>query len=169
MENKTALIIIEECFKNLNLAIEVFQNFLSARTSSDTTDHYQGLSYLDKGKTLYKDSLGEISKIIGFVPTDASPAFRQWKAGYLEKIGILSRNTEFERLRSELQNDDLLLKFLTAEEINILLVKHFESQQTGKRKLEYMKARMLFDKLQSLIEDAESLSIRSKERIYQQR
>lgn len=169
MDKNTAIIGIEKCFKTLHFAIEAFQNFLSAKTSSDTTSYYQAQNYFDEGKTLYKDNLSEISKIIGFVPTDASPAFRQWKENYLGKVGILSQNTEFEALRSELQNDEYLLKFLTPEEIDILHVMHFESQQTGKRKLSNIKARILFDKIQSLMSEAETLSIRSKEKLYQLR
>jgi len=169
MEMNKAITGIEKCFTTMNSAIEAFQNFLSARTSGDTTSYYQAQKYFDEGNAQFKDSLSEISEIIGFVPADASPAFRQWKESYLEKVGILSQNTEFEALRSELQNDEFLLKFLTPEEIDILHVRHFESQQTGKRKLSHIKARILFDKIQSLMSEAENLAETSKERLYQQR
>ena len=92
----------------MNSAIGAFQSFLSAKTSSDTASYYQAQKYFDEGKAQFKDSLSEISEIIGFVPADASPAFRQWKESYLEKVGILSQNTEFEALRSELQNDEFV-------------------------------------------------------------
>ena len=160
---------IEKCVRNLHLAIEAYQNFLSARTSSDTKSYYHAQNCFNEGKTIYQDSLNEISKIMGSIPTDASPAFRKWKVSFLEKMGILSQSTEFEALRSEIQCDEFLPKFLTAEEIEILLVKHFESQQAGKRKLSNIKARILFDKIQSLMDEAETLSRRSKEKLYQLR
>jgi hypothetical protein len=169
MDTKTSLVSLDTCIGTLQAANQAFQDFLGARASADTSSYYRAQELLKDGKGFFKESLNEISEIIGSLPEDASPAFKKWKENFLEKIGILSQNTEFEALRSELKNDDLLLKYLTQEEVEVLLVKHFESQRTGHRKLANIKARILFDKIQSLMIEAEDLEAKSKERLYQLR
>jgi hypothetical protein len=169
MESNTTNIKFENCFKALRFAMEFFQDFLSAETSSDTTSYYRAQNYLNEGKTIYNDIFKEIRELIGCPPADATPAFKKWKTSFLEKMGILSQNSEFAALKLELHNDEFLLRFLKPEEIDTLLVKHFESQQSGKRILSNIKARMIFDKIQSLLDESETIANMAKEKIYQLR
>lgn len=111
----------------------------------------------------------EIGELFGFSPVDASPGFKKWKENFLKGTGIISEGKEFEALKKELQNDGFLNRFLTPEEIDDLLRKHYESQQTGKRKLANIKARIILDKTQNLVAEAETLDMKAKEKLYQLR
>jgi hypothetical protein len=159
----------EKCLKALNFAIKVFQDFLSDRTSSDPSNYYEAQKYLDESRLFYKEALQEVSALIGSIPADASPGFRKWKENFLKGTGIISESKEFEALKSELHNDRLLHGILTPEEIDTLLMKHYESQQTGKRILSNIKARMILDKIINLLDDAEALDKIAKEKLFQRR
>lgn len=159
----------DKCIKDLNLAIKVFQDFLGDRTSGNPSDYYTAQKYLEESRLFYKEALKEISTLIGPLPDNASPGFRKWRESYLKGTGIISESEELEALKSELHNDRFLNKILATEEIDALLMKHYESQQTGKRKLSNIKARMILDKMINLMDDAEMLDKKAKEKLYQRR
>ena len=158
---------VDKSMKSLNLAIKVFQEYLSDRTSPDPEKYYQAHKYLEESRSLYQEALNEISKITESLPLDASPGFIKWKESIRKGSGIMSESKEFEALKSELKNNEFLLRFLTPEEIDELFLKHYESQKTGKRKLTNIKARLIIDKIRNLMTEAETLEIKSKERLYQ--
>ena len=160
---------IEKCVNALNHAIRIFQEFVSDKTSSDPAVFYQAQKYFEESKSFYQEASKEISELFGFSPTDASPGFKKWKENFLKGTGIISESKEFETLKRELQNDGFLHRFLTPEEIDELLRKHFESQQSGKRKLENIKARIILDKTLNLMAEAETLEMKAKEKLYQLR
>jgi hypothetical protein len=53
------------------------------------------------------------------------------------------------------------------EEIDELLIKHYEAHQIGKRKTANIKARMILDKILSLLNEAETLDEKAREKLYQ--
>ncbi|UCE40482.1 MAG: hypothetical protein JSV17_13635 [Candidatus Aminicenantes bacterium] len=158
---------VDKSIKTLNLAIKVFQEYLSDKTLADPEKYYQAHEYLEETKTLYQEALNEISNMTESLPPNASPGFIKWKESVRKGSGIISESKEFEALKSELQNDEFLLRFLTPEEIEVLLTKHYESQQLGKRKLSNIKARFIIDKIRNLMSEAETLDIKAKEKLYQ--
>jgi hypothetical protein len=160
---------IEKCINSFNLAVKVFQNFLGDKSLSDPMTYYEARKYFEEGKNFYHEALSEISKLIGSLPMDTSPGFKKWRESFIKGIGITSESKEFEALKLELQNDEFLVRFLTSEEIDALLMKHFESQQAGKRKLSNIKARIILDEIINLMTEAETLYIKSKEKLYQLR
>ena len=103
------------------------------------------------------------------LPKEATPGFKKWKESHLKRLGIISESKKFEALKLELRNDDFSLKFLTPEEIDVGLKEHYESQQVGRRKLSNIKARIILNKIENLIIEAEALYTKSKERLYQMR
>lgn len=156
-----------KCIKRLDLAIENLQDFLSDRFSSDPSNYYEAQKYLEEGKLIYKETLKEITTLIGSLPAHASPGFTKWKEGFLKGTGIIAESKEMEALKSELHNDRMMHGILTPEEIDKLLMKHYESQQIGKRKLSHIKARMILDKILNLLDEAETLEEKAKEKLYQ--
>jgi len=166
---KSVFLKIDKCIKSLNLAVKVFQDFLGDRSSSDPMTYYEAHKYFEEGKNFYQEALNEISKLIGSLPADASPGFKKWRESFLKETGITSESRELEALKSELQNDEFLIGILSPEEIDALLTKHFESQQTGKRKLSNIKARIIFDEIINLLSEAETLYIKAKEKLFQLR
>ncbi len=168
-EKTKTFVNMEECIKALNLAVAAFQQFLGDKASSDSISYYQAHKHLEEGKAFYREALSEVNKLIGSLPSDASPGFLKWKETFLKGTGILSESKEFETLKSELHNDAFLQRFLTPGEIDALLMKHYESQQTGKRKLANIKARIILDKMLNLMDEADTLDIKAKEKLYQLR
>jgi hypothetical protein len=158
---------IARCIEALNLAIERFKFFLSARTSSYSIILYQGHKYLEEGKNFYQEALYEIRKLLGPLPMYATLGFRKWKESYLKRIGIITESKEFEALRSELQNDEFLLSFLTPEEIDVLFMNHYEFQKEGKRNLSNIKGRIILNEIENLMTEAETLHMKSNEELYQ--
>jgi hypothetical protein len=165
-KNKT-FISVNKSIETLNLAIKAFKEYLSEKTSLDPEKYYQAQKYLEESKTLYQESLKEISKITESMPENASPGFIKWKENVRKGSGIISESKEFDVLKSEFQNDEFLLRFLTQEEIEALLMNHYESQKLGKRKLSNIKARFVIDKIRNLASEAETLNIKAKEKLYQ--
>jgi hypothetical protein len=158
---------IEQCIRSLYLAIKYFQKFLGDKTSSDSTTYDQACKFFEESKSFHQEALKEISELMGELPSDVSPGFKKWKESFLKETGILSEGKEYEELKSELQKDDFLLGLLTPEDIDVFFAKHYESQKTGKRKLSNIKARIVLDKITNLMNEAESLGLRSKEKLYQ--
>ena len=167
-ENRSFL-SMEKCAGALTHTIRILQEFLGDKTSSDPAAYYEAQKYLEESKNFYKEAFKEISELIGPLPADASPGFIKWKENFLKGTGIMTENREFGALKGELQNDGFLLRFLTSEEIEDLLVKHYESQQTGKRRLSNIKARIILDKILNLMDEVEMLDMKARERVYQLR
>jgi hypothetical protein len=117
---------VDKSIKTLNLAIEVFQEYLSDKTSSDPEKYYRAHEYLEESKTSFQEALNEISRLT-----------------------------------------ESLLQFLTPEEMDVFLMRHYESQKLGKRKLSNIKARFIIDKIKDHMAEAETLDIKSKEKLYQ--
>ena len=166
-EKTKTFLRVDESIKTLNLAIKVFQEYLSERTSSDPEKYYQAHKLYEQSTTLYKEALKEISEMTGTMPPNASPGFIKWKESFRKESGIITESKEFVTLKSELHNDDFLRRYFTAEEIEVLLMKHYETQKTGQRKLSNIKARLIIDKIQNLMTEAETLDTKSKEKLYQ--
>jgi len=168
-EKNKPFVNMEKCAKALTRTIKVLQEFLGDKTSSDPATYYEAQKYLEESKIFYKEALKEISELIGSLPTDASPGFIKWKENFLKGTGIISENKEYGALKVELRNDGFLLRFLTPEEIDDLLRKHYESQQTGKRRMSNIKARIILDKIINLMDEAETLDMKAREKVYQLR
>lgn len=167
-KNKTFLKALI-CIETLNLSINSFQEFLNDEEPSAQTTYYMALKFLENGKNYYQEALNEIRDLLGPLPTDATHNFREWKESYIKKMNIKVEAKELNALKSELQNDEFLLKLLTTEEIDVLLTEHYESQQIGRRKLSNIKARIILSKIENLITEAEALCTKSKDKLYQLR
>lgn len=168
-EKNKPFVNMEKCARSLNHTIRILQDFIGNKTSSDLTNYYEAQKYLEESKIFYKEAFKEVSELIGPLPTGASPGFVKWKENFLKGTGIIIENEEYGALKVELRNDGFLLRFLTQEEIDDLLRKHYESQQAGKRKLANIKARIILDKIINLLDEAETLEIKAKEKVYQLR
>jgi hypothetical protein len=160
---------MEKCARTLTHTIRMLQSFLGDKKSSDTEAYYEAQKSLEESNIYYKEAIKEVSELIGPLPADASPGFIKWKENFLKGTGIVIENEEYGALKVELRNDGFLLRFLTPEEIDDLLRKHYESQQTGKRRLPNIKARIILDKIMNLRDEAETLEMKVREKVYQLR
>ena len=168
-EKNKPFVNMEKCARTLKHAVQILQDFIGNKTSSDLTSYYEAQKSLEESKSLYNEAFKEVSELIGPLPAGASPGFIKWKENFLKGTGIIIENEEYGSLKIELRNDRFLLRFLAQEEIDELLRKHYESQQAGKRKLANIKARIILDKIINLMDEAETLEIKAKEKVYQLR
>lgn len=168
-EKNRPFVNMEKCARALTRTIRTLQGFIGDKISSDPAAYYEAQELLEESKVFYKEAIKEVSELIGPLPADASPGFIKWKENFLKGTGIVIENEEYGALMVELRNDRFLLRFLTPEEIDDLLMKHYESQQTGKRRLANIKARIILDKIINLMDEAETLEVKAKEKVYQLR
>lgn len=140
----------ERCFDFLNQAIQIFEEFLS-KENPTSADFYGGRNRLRDAELFYKDTIKNAKKLLGPIPEYVTLGFQDWKTNLLRKDNILIENEEFDDLLSELEIDPLLSQWFEMEEIKELLNVNFQTQQEGNRKLENIKARIILDKLNSLL------------------
>lgn len=151
-------------FDCLNKAIQAFIELLREDNSSSSSNYYRARSYLRDGEALYKETLKDAKKLMGPIPEYASQEFEKWRSELLEKNNVLAKSLALKDLRSELGNDEFLIEWMSIEEIDAFLEESFQAQQTGKRKLSNIKVRMILDKLEKLISEANELKKKAMEK-----
>ena len=151
-------------FDCLNKAIQAFIELLREDNSSSSSNYYRARSYLRDGEALYKETLKDAKKLLGPIPEYAPQEFEKWRSELLEKNKVLAKSLAIKDLRSELGNDEFLIEWMSIEEIDAFLEENFQAQQTGKRKLSNIKVRMILDKLEKLISEANELKKKAMEK-----
>jgi hypothetical protein len=111
------------------------------------------------------DALKNAKELLGPSAAYTTEAYQKWRDELLEEFQILAMSQEYEALKSELFRDEYLRKWMDEQNIERLLKKHFQTQQTGKRKLSNIKVRIILDRLEDLITQAEELNERVVENL----
>jgi len=148
---------VTKCFEDLDAALTVFRKFLYEGAAFDLAMYYKARNYVKDAEAQFQGALKNAKKYLGPLPEYASEDVMQRRTELLDKQKILAKSQEFEALKSELLEDDLLREWLSEQEIADSLGKHFHSQQEGKRKLANIKIRMVLDKLQDLLAQAKAM------------
>jgi hypothetical protein len=143
-----------DCFEFLNHAIELLQKIKSGDSESREEDLYRARKFLSEGEASFKETLRNCRRLLGPIPDYTSHEFSEWRDKILEEDDILAQGVDMKSLTEELEHDELLRKWMTQEEIDSFLNTHFESQQTGNRKLVNIKARLIIHKLDRLLHAA---------------
>jgi len=151
----------EKCFDSLTRAVRGFEGLLGGGISSPA-EYYRARNFLREGESAFEDALKEAHKLLGPLPVYAAADFDKWREEFLSKNRILAESHDFSRLQDELRRDDLLIRWLTPEEIDVLLNKNYEDQQKGKRQLSHIKVRIIMDKLKTLLDKARELNKKAK-------
>jgi hypothetical protein len=102
--------------------------------------------------------LNNEKKLLGPPPSYSSEDYLKWRDQLLEEFQILAMSQEYESLRSELVEDEFLRTRMSEELIGTLLKKHFQTQQSGKRKLSNIKVRMILDRLEDLLAETKEMN-----------
>jgi len=148
---------VSKSFEEIRAAIRIFENLLAEGVAFNSADYYRARNFVKSGESLFQEALMNARKVLGPLPEYASEEFIKWRSEILEKRQILAKNKEFDVLKAELIQDEIMNKWLTPDEITLFLEKHFHSQQEGKRKLINIKVRIILSKLQEYILQAKDL------------
>jgi hypothetical protein len=151
-----------DCFEFLNHSIELLQRIKCGESESKEEDLYKAKKFLTEGEASFKEILKNCRRLLGPIPEYSTDEFSEWRDKVLEEDDILAHGEDIKSLTEELEHDELLRKWMTQQEIDSFLNTHFESQQTGNRKLVNIKARLIIHKLDRLLQAAKK---RQKETI----
>jgi hypothetical protein len=147
-----------KCWACVNKSVEMFNKLLKEESDFNAPDYYKARNLLRDADGFLKEALKNAKKLLGPTPAYASEDYEKWRDELLEEFQILAMSQEYEDLRSELFADDFLREWMDLESIEILLKKHFQTQQSGKRKLSNIKARIILDRLEELIDQAKEMN-----------
>ncbi|MGD9346596.1 MAG: hypothetical protein PVH84_12075 [Candidatus Aminicenantes bacterium] len=148
---------VSKSYEDVMTATKILEDLLSESTPFNSADYYRARNFVKSSVELFQEALQNAKKVLGPLPDYASEEFLKWRTEMLETHHVLAQSQGFEELKSELINDEILKKWLSEEEIEDYLKKHYRTQQEGKRKLVNIKVRIVLDKLQELIARAKNL------------
>lgn len=152
-------------FDSFALAIKTFESFLNREGTPSSAEYYRARNYLRDAEKFYKATFDEARKLLGPLPPYASPDFEKWRSDFLARHKILVESQEFNSLKQELVQGGQLLRWIESPELDRLLVKHYEAQKSGQRKLANIKVRILLDRLQELLIQAGELKRRAQQKL----
>jgi hypothetical protein len=155
---------VDKGFEELRAAIGTFTRLLAEGATFNTSEYYRARNYVKSGKSFYDEALKNARKLLGPLPEYASEEFIKWREEICEKRNILAKSKEIDGLKAELLEDRTMTQWMSDEEIAFYLEKHYESQQEGHRKLANIKVRIILEKLQETIHQAEDLQIKAFEK-----
>jgi hypothetical protein len=147
-----------KCWECVNKSVEMFNKLLKEKEDFKTPDYYKARNLLRDADGFLKEAVKNAKKLLGPTPADTSEDYQKWRDELLEEFQILAMSQEYEGLRSELFADEFLREWMDEENIENLLKKHFQTQQVGKRKLSNIKARIILDRLEELIDQAKEMN-----------
>ncbi len=145
-------------FEHLKLAIQTFEIYLQAAGQEEATpDYYKARNFLRDGEKFHEEALKEAKKLLGPLPPYYSTEFEKWRTDFLSQHRIQVEAQEVDGLRKELADDEQLVQWMTSEDIERLLAKDYGPQKDGRRKLANIKIRIILERLQELLGQANDL------------
>jgi hypothetical protein len=147
-----------KCWEHVNRAIVILAKIVREEGPLNTPDYYKARNLLRDADGFLKEARENAKKLLGPVPPYASADYQKWRDELLEDFHILAMGREYEDLRSELVQDKFLSEWMDEESIVNYLKKHFQQQQSGKRKISNIKVRIILDRLEELIGQAHEMN-----------
>jgi len=140
-----------KAFENLKQAIEIFEGLIQPGGTFPPHDYYRARNLMREGEQAFKDALGNAKKLLGPLPGYVAEDYAVWRIQTLNERNVLAHGLDIDDLIRELSSDALISQWAGEDEIKAYLEENFQRQQTGKRKLENIKVRMILDKLDVLV------------------
>ena len=150
-----------KCWECVNKSVKMFDTLLKEDADFDTSNYYKARNLLREADGFLKDAFKNAKKLLGPTPAYTSEDYQKWRDELLEEFHILAMSQEYEELKTELFEDDFLCDWMDEKNIESLLKKHFQTQQSGKRKLSNIKVRIILDRLEELINNAKEMNKRA--------
>ncbi len=148
-------------FDHVKLAIETFETYLQAEDPSSTAEYYKARNFLRDGEQFYEETLKEAKKLLGPLPPYSSAVYEKWRTDFLSQHRIQVEGQELNAIKEELLVNSHLAGWLSPEDIDRLLAREYEAQKGGRRKLANIKIRIILDRLQELLGQANALKKRA--------
>jgi hypothetical protein len=152
------------CFDSLKLAVGTFEQYLQPEVPANSPSYYKARNYLREAEKAFEEALIEAKRLLGPLPAYAAADFEKWRSEFLKRHKIVAESQELTSLREELLRDEQLARWLVPEELERLLLKNFEPQTKGKRRLANIKIRIVLDGLTMLLYRARQLQTKSMEK-----
>ena len=150
-----------KCWECVNKSVEMFDTLLKDEADFNKPDYNKARNLLREADGFLKDAFQNAKKLLGPTPVYISEDYQKWRDELLEEFHILALSQEYEELKAELFEDDFLRDWMDEKSIESLLKKHFQTQQSGKRKLSNIKVRIILDRLEELINHAKEMNKRA--------
>lgn len=147
-----------KCWDCVDKALFLFNDLMKEGGSFSLADYCEARNLLRDAEGLYDETVNNAKKLLGPPPSNSSADYLKWRDQLLEEFQILAMSKEYESLRSELVEDEFLRARMNEELIEALLKKHFQTQQSGKRRLSNIKVRMILYRLKELLGEAKELN-----------
>jgi predicted MPP superfamily phosphohydrolase len=152
------------CFDSLKLAVGTFEQYLKPEVPADSPSYYKARNYLRDAEKSFEETLTEAKRLLGPLPAYAASDFEKWRSEFLNRHKIVAESVELNSLREELLRDEHLARWLSPEDVERLLLKNFEPQTKGKRRLANIKIRIVLDGLITQLYRARQLQKTSMEK-----
>ena len=153
-----------KCVSSLQKAINFLEQFLDETHTATSPEYYSARKYYKEGQAFYDEALKNAKRLLGPMPEYVTDEYLRWRENLLENYHVLAKSQELKTLHDELSKDDFLNQFMSQEEIKHYLDLVFPSQKEGKRKVENIKVRIVFEKLLELLRQAEELQKKAQEK-----
>lgn len=149
-------------FAVLSESIKTFQSFLDPQAASNSPEYYKARNLFKEGKAYYDQTVQDAKKLLGPVPIYAAKDFEKWRAEALAKNKIVVQGQTPDALLEELTSDDFLKGIMGPSDIGAYLSANFETQRSGKRKIENIKVRMVIDHLAGLVRAGQEFQMKAQ-------
>ncbi len=153
------------CFDSLKLAVSTFEQYLGPEVPGNSPSYYKARNYLREAETAFEETLAEAKRLLGPLPGYAAADFEKWRSEFLNRHKIVAESQELNSLREELLRDENLARWLLPVDVERLLLKNFEPQTKGKRRLANIKIRIVLDGLMTLLYRARELHKNAMEKM----
>ncbi|MBN2408790.1 MAG: hypothetical protein JXE07_03555 [Candidatus Aminicenantes bacterium] len=144
-------------FDHLRLAVQTFEKYVQSSGPDTTPDYYKARNFLRDGEKFFQEALKEAKRLLGPLPPYASAEFEKWRTEFLSRHRIQVDTSELDALKEELSRDGQLDQWIAPEDTERLLAKNYDTQKSGKRKLSNIKVRIILDRLQEYLDQAQDL------------
>ena len=141
----------------LTKSTKIFRDLLQEKNDLNYSDYYLARNLLRDGEAFYEETMKSAKKLLGPLPENTSDEFDRWRIEYLWEKNMLAKSRDYESLESEFFKDEILKKWMTAEEMKKFLKENIYSQRAGNRKLVNIKVRIIIEKLKELLRQARDL------------
>jgi hypothetical protein len=152
-------------FDLLSLAQASFVESLKEPGPEALPKYYRARNYLRDAESAYAEAFKEAKRLVGPLPVAYSSAeFEKWRGEFVTQYRIITAGQDLDALKNEILDDSLFRQYIGPGDVERLMAKNFEAQRTGKRKLENLKVRILFDKLGEQLNAAQALAKEAREK-----
>lgn len=153
-----------KCISSLQKAVGLLQQFLDETHAATSPEYYSARKFHKEARAFYEEALKNAKRLLGPMPEYVTDEYLRWRENLLENYHVLAKSQELKILHDELSEDEYLNQFMSQEEIKHYLDLVFPSQKEGKRKVENIKVRIVFEKLLELLRQVEELRKKAQEK-----